>query len=84
MISVNIPIISIYIGLKSAIKKISEMIDDDLNDAVEERFEPFKKDIVAKIRSHNWNRRKWAIGKLEKVKEVLPSIEYGVWPLAIS
>ena len=45
------------------------MIEDDLNDAVEERFEPFKKDILAKIRSHNTNRRKWAIGKLEKIKE---------------
>ena len=50
-------------SLKSIIKKISEMIDDDLNDAVEERFESFKKDIAAKTKGHSKKRRKWAIDK---------------------
>ena len=61
---------------KSVIKKISEMIDDDLNDAVEERFEPFKKDIAAKIKGHNKKRRKWAIDKLEKIKEKFERLDW--------
>ena len=45
------------------------MIEDDLNDAIEERFDPFEKDILAKIRCHNISRRKWGIWKLEQIKE---------------
>ena len=61
---------------KSIIKKISEMIDDDLNDAVEERFESFKKDIAAKTKGHSKKRRKWAIDKLEKIKEKFERLDW--------
>ena len=52
------------------------MIDDDLNDAVEERFESFKKDIAAKTKGHSKKRRKWAIDKLEKIKEKFERLDW--------
>ena len=54
---------------KSIIKKISDMIEDDLNDAIEERFDPFEKDILAKIRSHNTNRGNGLFRSFKKSKK---------------
>ena len=51
------------------IKDISEMITEALNEEVNHRFEPFKKDMVEKLRGWNVKWRKWAYDKLDIIEK---------------
>ena len=55
-------------------KKIFDMIEEDLDSKICNRFPKFRNDIIAKIKKHNNKRKEWACKKLKIIKEKIERI----------